>query len=120
MYEDEIPLWDKVETIAQKIYGASGIIAEQKIRNQFRELQEQGAGKFPICIAKTQYSFSTDANLKNAPSDHVVQIKEVRLANGAEFLVVVCGDIMTMPGLPRVPAAHDIEVDEKGNITGLF
>ena len=120
LYEDEIPLWDKVETIAQKIYGASGIIAEQKIRNQFRELQEQGAGKFPICIAKTQYSFSTDANLKNAPSDHVVQIKEVRLANGAEFLVVVCGDIMTMPGLPRVPAAHDIEVDEKGNITGLF
>ena len=120
LYADDIPLWNKVETIAQKIYGASEIIAEQKIRNQFRELEEQGVGKFPICIAKTQYSFSTDATLKNAPSDHVVQIKEVRLANGAEFLVVVCGDIMTMPGLPRVPAAHDIEVDEKGNITGLF
>ena len=120
LYADDIPLWDKVQTIAQKIYGASEIIAEQKIRNQFRELQEQGAGNFPICIAKTQYSFSTDANLKNAPSDHVVQIKEVRLANGAEFLVVVCGDIMTMPGLPRLPAAHDIQVDEKGNITGLF
>jgi formate--tetrahydrofolate ligase len=120
LYADDTPLWDKVETIAQKIYGASEIIAEQKIRNQFRELEEQGAGKFPICIAKTQYSFSTDATLKNAPRDHVVQIKEVRLANGAEFLVVVCGDIMTMPGLPRVPAAHDIEVDEKGNITGLF
>ena len=120
LYADDTPLWNKVETIAQKIYGASEIIAEQKIRNQFRELEEQGAGKFPICIAKTQYSFSTDATLKNAPSDHVVQIKEVRLANGAEFLVVVCGDIMTMPGLPRVPAAHDIKVDEKGNITGLF
>ncbi len=120
LYADDTPLWNKVETIAQKIYGASEIIAEQKIRNQFRELEDQGVGKFPICIAKTQYSFSTDATLKNAPSDHVVQIKEVRLANGAEFLVVVCGDIMTMPGLPRVPAAHDIEVDEKGNITGLF
>ena len=120
LYADDTPLWDKVETIAQKIYGASEIIAEQKIRNQFRELEEQGAGKFPICIAKTQYSFSTDATLKNAPRDHVVQIKEVRLANGAEFLVVVCGDIMTMPGLPRVPAAHNIEVDKKGNITGLF
>ena len=120
LYADDTPLWNKVETITQKIYGASEIIAEQKIRNQFRELEEQGAGKFPICIAKTQYSFSTDATLKNAPSDHVVQIKEVRLANGAEFLVVVCGDIMTMPGLPRVPAAHDIKVDEKGNITGLF
>ena len=120
LYADDIPLWDKVETIAQKIYGASEIIAEQKIRNQFRELEQQGVGKFPICIAKTQYSFSTDPNLKNAPRDHVVQIKEVRLANGAEFLVVVCGDIMTMPGLPRVPAAHNIKVDEKGNITGLF
>jgi len=120
LYADDIPLWDKVETIAQKIYGASEIVADQRIRNQFRELEQQGVGKFPICIAKTQYSFSTDANLKNAPSDHVVQIMEVRLANGAEFLVVVCGDIMTMPGLPRVPAAHDIKVDEKGNITGLF
>ena len=120
LYEDEMPLWDKIETIAQKIYKASEIVADQKIRTQIRDLEKQGAGKFPICVAKTQYSFSTDANLKNAPSDHVVQIREVRLANGAEFLVVVCGDIMTMPGLPRVPAAHDIKVDEKGNITGLF
>ncbi|MGB0575717.1 MAG: formate--tetrahydrofolate ligase [Alphaproteobacteria bacterium] len=120
LYEDDLPLWDKIETIAQKIYGASEIVADQKIRNQIRDLENEGAGKFPICVAKTQYSFSTDANLKNAPSDHVVQIREVRLANGAEFLVVVCGDIMTMPGLPRVPAAHDIKVDEKGNITGLF
>jgi len=120
LYEDDMPLWDKIETIAQKIYGASEIVADQKIRTQIRDLENGGAGKFPICVAKTQYSFSTDPNLKNAPSDHVVQIKEVRLANGAEFLVVVCGDIMTMPGLPRVPAAHDIKVDEKGNITGLF
>ena len=120
LYEDDMPLWDKIETIAQKIYGASEIVADQKIRTQIRDLENEGAGKFPICVAKTQYSFSTDPNLKNAPSDHVVQIKEVRLANGAEFLVVVCGDIMTMPGLPRVPAAHDIKVDEKGNITGLF
>jgi formate--tetrahydrofolate ligase len=120
LYEDDMPLWDKIETIAQKIYGASEIVADQKIRTQIRDLENDGAGKFPICVAKTQYSFSTDPNLKNAPSDHVVQIKEVRLANGAEFLVVVCGDIMTMPGLPRVPAAHDIKVDEKGNITGLF
>jgi formate--tetrahydrofolate ligase len=120
LYEDDLPLWDKIETIAQKIYGASEIVADQKIRNQIRDLENEGAGRFPICVAKTQYSFSTDANLKNAPSDHVVQIREVRLANGAEFLVVVCGDIMTMPGLPRVPAAHDIKVDEKGNITGLF
>ncbi len=120
LYEDEMPLWDKIETIAQKVYKASEIVADQKIRTQIRDLEKQGAGKFPICVAKTQYSFSTDPNLKNAPSDHVVQIREVRLANGAEFLVVVCGDIMTMPGLPRVPAAHDIKVDEKGNITGLF
>ncbi|NKB19525.1 MAG: formate--tetrahydrofolate ligase [Alphaproteobacteria bacterium] len=120
LYEDDMPLWDKIETIAQKVYKASEIVADQKIRNQIRDLEKEGAGKFPICVAKTQYSFSTDANLKNAPSDHVVQIREVRLANGAEFLVVVCGDIMTMPGLPRVPAAHDIKVDEKGNITGLF
>ena len=120
LYEDDMPLWDKIETIAQKIYGAREIVADQKIRVQIRDLEKDGARKFPICVAKTQYSFSTDPNLKNAPSDHVVQIKEVRLANGAEFLVVVCGDIMTMPGLPRVPAAHDIKVDEKGNITGLF
>ena len=120
LYEDDMPLWDKIETIAQKIYGASEIVADQKIRTQIRDLEKDGARKFPICVAKTQYSFSTDPNLKNSPSDHVVQIKEVRLANGAEFLVVVCGDIMTMPGLPRVPAAHDIKVDEKGNITGLF
>ncbi|MBS41280.1 MAG: formate--tetrahydrofolate ligase [Rhodospirillales bacterium] len=120
LYPDDMALWDKVHTIAHEIYGASEIVAEQRIRNQFRELEQQGAGNFPICVAKTQYSFSTDGNLKNAPSDHVVQIKEVRLANGAEFLVVICGDIMTMPGLPRVPAAHEIRVDSQGNITGLF
>ncbi|MBD21281.1 MAG: formate--tetrahydrofolate ligase, partial [Rhodospirillaceae bacterium] len=120
LYPDDMSLWDKVHTIAQEIYGASEIVAEQRIRNQFRELEKQGAGNFPICVAKTQYSFSTDANLKNAPSDHVVQIKEMRLANGAEFLVVICGDIMTMPGLPRVPAAHEIKVDSQGNIIGLF
>ena len=120
LYKDDLPLWDKVKTIAQRIYGASDIVADQRIRNQFRDLEEQGLGKFPICVAKTQYSFSTDPNLKNAPSDHVVQIREIRVANGAEFIVVICGDIMTMPGLPRVPAAHDIKVDNDGNITGLF
>ena len=120
LYPDDLPLWEKVRTIAQRLYGARGIIADQKVRTQFSDLQEQGFGHYPVCIAKTQYSFSTDPQLKGAPSNHVVPVREVRLSAGAEFVVVVCGDIMTMPGLPRVPAAHDIKVDEKGNITGLF
>ncbi len=120
LYDDEMPLWDKVRTVAQELYGAQGIIADKRVRDRFRELQEGGFGHFPVCIAKTQYSFSTDPDLKGAPANHVVPIREVRLAGGAEFLVVICGDIMTMPGLPRRPAANDIHVDPEGRIAGLF
>jgi formate--tetrahydrofolate ligase len=119
LYDDEMPLWDKARTIATHLYDADDIIADKKIRDRFRELQEAGYGRFPVCMAKTQYSFSTDPNLKGAPSHHVVPIREVRLAAGAEFVVVICGDIMTMPGLPRVPAATRIDIDENGAITGL-
>ncbi|WP_191061294.1 formate--tetrahydrofolate ligase [Geminicoccus harenae] len=120
LYPDEMPLWDKVKTIATEIYGAEDIIADKKIRDQFRELQAAGYGHFPICVAKTQYSFSTDPNLKGAPSHHMVPIREVRVSGGAEFLVVICGEIMTMPGLPRKPAAETIRIDENGHIEGLF
>ncbi len=120
LYGDDIPLWDKVRTVAQEIYGADDIIADKKVRGQFKDLQDGGFGDFPVCIAKTQYSFSTDPNLKGAPSGHVVPVREVRVSAGAEFLVVVCGDIMTMPGLPRTPAANSIDVDDSGNIVGLF
>ena len=119
LYPDDMSLWEKMKTIAQEIYGASDIIADQKIRSQFDELQKN-YGNYPICVAKTQYSFSTDPNLRGAPKDHVVPIREVRLAAGAEFLVVVCDKIMTMPGLPRVPAANAIHLNEKGDIEGLF
>jgi len=120
LYEDDLDLWSKMETIAQKIYGASGISAPGKIKKQIEELQKNGYGKYPVCVAKTQYSFSTDPTLRGAPSDHVITIREVRLAAGAEFIVMVCGDIMTMPGLPKVPAAEKIDLDENGNIIGLF
>jgi formate--tetrahydrofolate ligase len=120
LYPDDMPLWTKMRTIATEIYGAADIIADKVVRDRFRELDEQGYGHFPICVAKTQYSFSTDPNLKGAPSGHVVPIREIRLSGGAEFLVVVCGEIMTMPGLPRVPAAHSIRLDGQGLIEGLF
>ncbi|MCB9957073.1 MAG: formate--tetrahydrofolate ligase [Rhodospirillaceae bacterium] len=120
LYPDDMTLWEKTRTIARSIYGADDIIADKKVRDQFHQLQEAGYGRFPICVAKTQYSFSTDPNLKGAPSNHVVPIREVRLAGGAEFLVVICGEIMTMPGLPRVPAANAIRIDETGQIAGLF
>ncbi len=120
LYPDDLPLWDKVRTVARSLYGARDIIADQRVRNRFRALQDAGFGHFPVCIAKTQYSFSTDPNLKGAPRDHVVPVREVRLAGGAEFLVVICGDIMTMPGLPRRPAADAISVDSEGRIAGLF
>ena len=120
LYPDDLPLWEKVRTIAQRLYGARGIIADQRVRDQFNDLQDQGFGHYPVCIAKTQYSFSTDPSLKGAPSNHVVPVREIRLSSGAEFVVVVCGDIMTMPGLPRVPAANSITVDEAGQIQGLF
>ena len=119
LYPDDLPLWDKVRTIAQRLYHAQGIIADQKVRDQFKELQKS-YGHYPVCIAKTQYSFSTDPNLKGAPSNHVVPIREVRLSNGAEFIVVICGEIMTMPGLPRVPSANSIKLDEKNQVVGLF
>jgi len=120
LYPDDMPLWTKMRTIATEIYGAADIIADKAVRNRFRELDAAGYGHFPICVAKTQYSFSTDPNLKGAPSGHVVPIREVRLSSGAGFLVVVCGEIMTMPGLPRTPAAHTIRLDEEGLIQGLF
>ena len=120
LYENEMTLWDKTEYIAKNIYGASEIIADKKVRNQFKKLEEDGFGEYPICMAKTQYSFSTDPLLMGAPVGHDVPIKEVRLSAGAEFVVVVCGEIMTMPGLPRVPAAEAIGLDEDKEIKGLF
>jgi formate--tetrahydrofolate ligase len=120
LYADDMPIWDKIKTVATRLYRANDIIADQKIRNQIRDLQENGYGHFPVCVAKTQYSFSTDPNLKGAPSNHVVAIREISLSAGAGFIVVVCGDIMTMPGLPRVPAANSIDIDAKGEVVGLF
>jgi formate--tetrahydrofolate ligase len=120
LYSDDMSLWDKTATIAREMYGADDIIADKKVRAEFVRFEEEGYGKYPICMAKTQYSFSTDPNLLGAPTGHVVPIREIRLAAGAEFVVVVCGAIMTMPGLPRVPAANAIRVNEKGRIEGLF
>ncbi|MGB5257869.1 MAG: formate--tetrahydrofolate ligase [Woeseiaceae bacterium] len=120
LYDDDQTLWQKTATIAREIYGAEDIIADKKVREEFASLERDGRGKYPICMAKTQYSFSTDPNLLGAPSGHHVQIREIRLAAGAEFVVVVCGAIMTMPGLPRVPAANAIRVNEDGRIEGLF
>jgi formate--tetrahydrofolate ligase len=120
LYDSDMPIWDKMRTIATRIYGAEDIIADKKVRDQIDQFQEGGFGNLPICVAKTQYSFSTDPNLKGAPSGHVVPIREVRLSAGAGFLVFVCGEIMTMPGLPRVPAADKIHIDDDGLIQGLF
>jgi formate--tetrahydrofolate ligase len=120
VYEDGATLWDKMKAIATRIYHASDITADSKIRNQIKQLQEAGYGHYPVCVAKTQYSFSTDPKLRGAPSHHVVNIREVRLAAGAEFVIMICGDVMTMPGLPKVPAANSIDVDDHGRITGLF
>jgi formate--tetrahydrofolate ligase len=120
LYDDSVSLWEKTNTIAKSIYGAQEIIADKSVREQFKQLQESGYGKFPICMAKTQYSFSTDSNLKGAPTGHVVPIKEIRLSAGAEFLVVVAGEIMTMPGLPKVPAANSIQLNNQNQIEGLF
>ncbi len=120
LYPDEMPLKDKIRTIAQKIYRAKDIACENAAENRLAELQKGGFGHFPICIAKTQYSFSTDANAKGAPTDHILTVREVRLSAGAEFVVAICGEIMTMPGLPRVPAANSIHLTEDGRIAGLF
>ena len=120
VYDENMPLWDKMKTIASKIYGAADITADSKVRAQIKRLQEDGYGHYPICVAKTQYSFSTDPQLRGAPTGHVVAIREVRLAAGAEFIVLVCGDVMTMPGLPKVPSANAIDVNDDGKIVGLF
>ena len=120
LYKDDISLFDKIETIAKEIYNAEEVIADKKIRDQLKYFEENGYGNFPICIAKTQYSFSTDPNLKGAPTSHSIPIREVRLSSGAEFIVVVCGEIMTMPGLPSVPAANSIKLNDNGEIEGLF
>lgn len=120
LYADEVPLWDKTRRIARSIYGADEIMADKKVRDQFAGYQESGFGNYPICMAKTQYSFSTDPQLLGAPEGHNVKIREVRIATGAEFLVAICGAIMTMPGLPKAPAAEDIDMDDSGRITGLF
>jgi formate--tetrahydrofolate ligase len=120
VYDDKLPLWDKIKAIATKIYGASDVTADGKVRNQIKKLQEDGYGEYPVCVAKTQYSFSTDAGLRGAPSGHTVNIREVRLAAGAEFVVMVCGDIMTMPGLPKVPSAEKIDLTDDGKVVGLF
>jgi len=120
LYEDKTPLFKKIETIAKEIYNASEVVADTKIRDQLKNFQDNGYGELPICVAKTQFSFSTDPSLKGAPSGHVLPIREVRLSSGAEFIVVVCGAIMTMPGLPRVPAADSIKLNDKGETEGLF
>jgi formate--tetrahydrofolate ligase len=120
VYDEKDTLWDKMKAVATKIYGASEITADSKVRGQIKQLQDSGYGDYPVCVAKTQYSFSTDPKLRGAPHGHVVNIREVRLAAGAEFVVMICGDIMTMPGLPVNPAANNIDVTDDGKITGLF
>jgi formate--tetrahydrofolate ligase len=120
LYADDIGLWEKARRVAREIYGADDIIADKKVRDQFATFEAEGYGNYPVCMAKTQYSFSTDPNLLGAPTGHVVPIREIRLAAGAEFIVVICGAIMTMPGLPRKPAADNICVNSEGRIEGLF
>jgi formate--tetrahydrofolate ligase len=120
LYTDDMPLFEKIKTIATRIYRADDVAADMKIRNQLRDFEAAGFGHLPICMAKTQYSFSTDPNLRGAPTGHIVPVREVRLSAGAGFIVVICGDIMTMPGLPRKPAAQNICLDDNGQIEGLF
>ena len=119
VYDESLSLWDKMNAIATRIYGAAGISADRKVREQIQRLQDQGYGHFPVCVAKTQYSFSTDPSALGAPSGHTVNVREVKLAAGAEFIVMICGDVMTMPGLPKVPSAVRIDIDDNGNIIGL-
>jgi formate--tetrahydrofolate ligase len=119
VYEDADPLWDKINKIAKKVYRASEVTADTKVRAQIKRLQDEGYGHYPVCVAKTQSSFSTDASVRGAPSNHVVNVREVRLAAGAEFVVMICGDIMTMPGLPKIPSAEKIDLVD-GKVVGLF
>ena len=120
VYPDEMSLFDKMEAIAKKIYRADEVVADKKIRDQLKAWEDQGFGNLPVCMAKTQYSFSTDPNLRGAPTGHSVPVREVRLSAGAGFVVAVCGEIMTMPGLPRVPASESIMLNDEGLIEGLF
>jgi formate--tetrahydrofolate ligase len=120
VYEEGATLWEKMRAIATRVYGAADISATNAVRAQIQQLQDAGYGHYPVCVAKTQYSFSTDPTLRGAPSGHTVNVREVRLAAGAQFVVMVCGDIMTMPGLPRVPSANAIDVDANGKVVGLF
>jgi len=120
LYDDKLPLFDKIDLICKEIYGASGAVVDKKVRDQLKQWEADGYGHFPVCMAKTQYSFSTDPNLRGAPDGHEVQVREVRLSAGAGFVVAICGEIMTMPGLPRVPSANTIKLDEAGLIQGLF
>ncbi|MBS7328556.1 MAG: formate--tetrahydrofolate ligase [Oxalobacter sp.] len=120
VYDENLSIWDKMKTLAVKLYGAKDIVADSKVKDQIRKLEEDGYSKYPLCVAKTQYSFSTDRALRGAPTDHLVNIREVRIAAGAEFIVVYCGDVMTMPGLPKVPSSNNIDIDADGRIVGLF
>jgi formate--tetrahydrofolate ligase len=119
VYEDADPLWEKINKIAKKIYRAGEVTADSKVRAQIKRLQDDGYGHYPVCVAKTQYSFTADAQVRAAPDGHVVNVREVRLAAGAEFVVMICGDIMTMPGLPKMPAAEKIDLVD-GKVVGLF
>ena len=120
VYPDEAPLLEKINAIATKIYGAAGVSCDTKVREQIRKLEEAGYGHYPVCVAKTQYSFSTDATARGAPTGHTINVREVRLAAGAEFVVMICGDVMTMPGLPKIPSAERIDLDDEGKVVGLF
>ena len=120
LYPDEMPLFEKIRTIAREIYRAKDVSADKSVRDQLVLFEAMGYGKLPICVAKTQYSFSTNPDLKGAPNDHIITVREVRLSAGAEFVVAICGEIMTMPGLPKVPAADSIDVGADGKIVGLF
>jgi formate--tetrahydrofolate ligase len=120
LYPDDMPLLEKARTIAREIYRAKDVDAPKPVRDQLANFEQMGFGRLPVCIAKTQYSFTTNPDLKGAPTDHVIPIREVRLSAGAEFVVVICGEIMTMPGLPKVPAADAIDVGPDGRIAGLF
>ncbi|MEO1026842.1 MAG: formate--tetrahydrofolate ligase [Pseudomonadota bacterium] len=120
LYPDNLPLFEKIERIAKEIYRADEVLADTKIRNQLKDWEEQGYGNLPVCMAKTQYSFSTDPNLRGAPTGHSIPVREVRLSAGAGFIVAICGEIMTMPGLPRVPSAEAIHLNDNGQIEGLF
>jgi formate--tetrahydrofolate ligase len=120
LYPDEMPLMQKIETIAKRIYHADAVLADKSVRAQLKAWEEAGYGNLPVCMAKTQYSFSTDPNLRGAPTGHSVPVREVRLSAGAGFIVAICGEIMTMPGLPRIPSAEVIRLNADGNVEGLF